>query len=44
MTDFNHIRIAELIPHSGNMIFLDPIIAADKTSLTAEFVVRVMAY
>ncbi|MDD1605999.1 MAG: hotdog family protein [Methylococcaceae bacterium] len=40
MTDFNHIAIAELIPHSGNMIFLDRIIAADETSLTAELVVR----
>lgn len=40
MTDFKHIAIAELIPHSGNMVFLDRIIDADETSLTAELVVR----
>jgi predicted hotdog family 3-hydroxylacyl-ACP dehydratase len=40
MIDFNHITIAELIPHSGNMVFLDRIIAADETSLIAELVVR----
>jgi len=40
MIDFNHLDIAELIPHSGNMVFLDRIIAADANSLTAELIVR----
>ena len=40
MIDFNHLDIAELIPHSGNMVFLDRLISADANSLTAELVVR----
>jgi predicted hotdog family 3-hydroxylacyl-ACP dehydratase len=40
MIDFNHVTIAQLIPHSGNMVFLDRVIAADESSLTAELVVR----
>jgi predicted hotdog family 3-hydroxylacyl-ACP dehydratase len=40
MIDFTRFSIAELIPHSGNMVFLDCIIAADENSLTAELIVR----
>ncbi len=40
MTDFNNIAVAELIPHSGNMVLLDHIIFADENSLIAELIVR----
>ena len=40
MIDFNNIDIAELIPHSGKMVFLDRIIHCDNNSLSAELVVR----
>jgi predicted hotdog family 3-hydroxylacyl-ACP dehydratase len=34
------VNIAELIPHSGDMIWLDKIIACDDDSLTAELIVK----
>ena len=38
--DFNTIAVAELIPHSGKMVWLDRIVDCDDNSLSAEFVVR----
>ena len=40
MRDFNTIDVAELIPHSGKMVWLDRIVDCDDNSLSAEFVVR----
>ena len=40
MRDFNTIDVAELIPHSGKMVWLDRIDDCDDNSLSAEFVVR----
>ena len=40
MMDFNTIDIAELIPHSGKMVWLDRIVDCDDNALSAEFVVR----
>ena len=40
MMDFNTIDVAELIPHSGKMVWLDRIVDCDDNSLSAEFVVR----
>ncbi|MDD5580771.1 MAG: hotdog family protein [Methylobacter sp.] len=38
--DFNNIDVAELIPHSGKMVWLDRIISCDEHSLSAELIVR----
>jgi predicted hotdog family 3-hydroxylacyl-ACP dehydratase len=40
MIAFNNIDVAELIPHSGKMVWLDRIISCDNVSLSAEIVVR----
>ena len=40
MMDFNTIDVAELIPHSGKMVWLDRIVDCDDNSLSAEWVVR----
>jgi predicted hotdog family 3-hydroxylacyl-ACP dehydratase len=40
MMDFNTIDLAELIPHSGKMVFLDRMIEYDDNSLSAELLVR----
>lgn len=40
MMDFNNIDVAELIPHSGKMVWLDSIISCDNHSLSAELIVR----
>ena len=40
MRDFNTIDVAELIPHSGKMVWLDRIVDCDDNALSAEFVVR----
>lgn len=40
MIDFKNINIAELLPHSGDMVLLDRIIEANEISLIAELQVR----
>ena len=40
MMDFNNIDVAELIPHSDKMVWLDSIISCDNHSLSAELIVR----
>jgi predicted hotdog family 3-hydroxylacyl-ACP dehydratase len=40
MSHFNNFTIDDLLPHSGDMVLLDRIIAADETSMVAELVVR----
>ena len=40
MMDFNTIDVADLIPHSGKMVWLDRIVDCDDNSLSAELVVR----
>ena len=40
MMDLINIDVAELIPHSGKMVWLDRIIECDDNSLSSELVVR----
>jgi predicted hotdog family 3-hydroxylacyl-ACP dehydratase len=40
MMDFSTIDVAELIPHSGKMVWLDRIIDCDDNALSAECIVR----
>jgi predicted hotdog family 3-hydroxylacyl-ACP dehydratase len=40
MIDFKRLNVADLLPHSGEMVLLDRIIEADETSLIAELQVR----
>ncbi|MGZ5000153.1 MAG: ApeP family dehydratase [Methylomonas sp.] len=40
MTVFRDFELAEVLPHSGQMIWLDTVVAFDDDALTAELVVR----
>lgn len=40
MNDFKHYPVADLLPHSGDMVWLDSIVACDDNGLTAELTVR----
>jgi predicted hotdog family 3-hydroxylacyl-ACP dehydratase len=40
MSDFLQMNVAELLPHTGAMIWLDRVLAWDEDSVTAELTVR----
>ncbi|MEC4749382.1 hotdog family protein [Methylomicrobium sp. Wu6] len=40
MSDFLQMNVAELLPHTGNMIWLDKVLSWDEDSVTAELTVR----
>jgi len=40
MSDFLQMDVAELLPHTGKMIWLDKVLAWDEDSVTAELTVR----
>lgn len=40
MSDFLQMNVAELLPHTGTMIWLDRVLAWDEDSVTAELTVR----
>ncbi|WP_374089975.1 3-hydroxylacyl-ACP dehydratase [Methylomicrobium lacus] len=40
MSDFLRMDVAELLPHTGKMIWLDKVLAWDEDSVTAELTVR----